>query len=218
MKILKTVAAAAAAACLAAVSMSSHAGLVMTIDDLSTAGVDWTSGVLPSGSVAFHGGTVGTWTLSNSTGVGNGWSSIFGIDLNSVSASSTAGGTLRITFTETDLNFGTGGPLTVDSSIGGTTQGTIAYSSWVDDSNAAFGHGQLLFSGSSAGGAFANGGSALAAASDPFSLTLQVDITHVGARLTSFDFGATVPEPGTLALLSLALLGAGVATRRAAKR
>jgi len=218
MKILKTVAAAAAAACLAAASMSSHAGLVMTIDDLSTAGVDWTSGPLPSGSVAFHGGTVGTWTLSNSTGVGNGWSSIFGIDLNSVSASSTAGGTLRITFTETDLNFGSLGPLTVDSSIGGTTQGTISYSSWIDDANAAFGHGQQLFSGTSSGGAFAASGSALAAASDPFSLTLQVDITHVGAKLTSFDFGATVPEPGTLALLSIAMLGAGVATRRTAKR
>jgi len=210
-KILKTV---AAAALLAAASMSSHAGLVMTIDDLSTAGVDWTSGVLPSGSVAFHGGTVGSWTISNTTGVGDGWSSVFGIDLNSLSASSTAGGTLRISFTETDLNFGAGGsPLSVNSGIGGTTQGSVSYASWIDDSNTAFGHGQLLFSGSSSG-VFAASGSAAGLVSDPFSMTLQVDITHTGAKLTSFDFGATVPEPGTLALMSLAVLGAGFATRR----
>lgn len=215
MKILKNVAAAAAAVCLAAASMSSHAGLVMTIDDLSTAGVDWTSGVLPSGSVAFHGGSVGTWTISNTTGLGNGWSTVFGIDLNSLSASSSAGGTLRITFTETDLNFGaTGGPLTILSGIGGTTQGTVSYTSWIDDNNAAFGQGQQLFSGTSTGYAFSNAGTAVTTASDPFSLTLQVDITHAGAKLTSFDFGAQVPEPSTLALLSVALLGAGFAARR----
>lgn len=218
MKILKTVAAAAAAACLAAASMGAHAGLVMTIDDLSTAGVDWTSPTVQSGPGAFtiHApSAVGSWLLNSSLGLGNGWSSIFGIDLHSLSASSMAGGTLRITFTETDLNYGAnGGPLVIRSGIGGTTEGTVNYSSWIDDSNAAFGQGQLLFTGSSTGYDFRAGGTAVTAASDPFSLTLQVDIVHTGMKLTSFDFGAQVPEPGTLALLSVALLGAGVAARR----
>lgn len=217
MKLLKNVVAAAFAVVLAAGSVGAKADVMMTIDDLSTAGVDWSSGALPSGSVVFHGGAVGSWTISNTTALGDGWSDIFGIDLNSLSASSAAGGTLRIRFTETDLAFGNGAPLSVTSAIGGTTQGTVSYASWIDDSNVAFGQAQQLFAGTSNGIAFSAGGNAMAAVSSPFSLTLQVDINHIGKKMTSFDFSASVPEPSSVALLGVALLGAGAATRRRRK-
>jgi len=220
MKLLKTV---AAAALLAAAPLMSHAALVMTLDDLSTAGVDRVIvGVDgPDFDWATFPGSVGTWALTVTTGLGNGSSNIFGIDLNSIAASSSAGGTLRITLTETDLSLGAnGGPVTVNSAIGGTTQGTVAYSSWLDDANSALnvanptGQGTLLFTGSSSNMAFAASGTGTTLASDPFAMTLQVDIMHTGRATSSFDFAASVPEPSILALLSVAMLGAGFAARR----
>jgi hypothetical protein len=222
MKLLKTLIAAATIALSAVLPTSSHATLTMTVDDLSTAGVDIvlndTSAI---NAFLLQAGAVGSWSMSVAAGSGNGWSSIFGIDLTSFAASSNSGGTLRITLTETGLNMGAnGGPVTVNSAIGGTTQGTVSYSSWLDDANNPMnvanpaGQGSLLFSGSSSSMAFAATGQGTTLASDPFAMTLQVDITHNGRATSSFDFSANVPEPGTLALLSVALLGAGFAARR----
>jgi len=223
MKLLKTLIAAATVALAAALPTSSHATLVLTLDDLSTAGVDRVIPGIggPGFDWATFPGSVGTWSLTVTTGYGNGNSDIFGIDLNSIAASSSAGGTLRITLTETDLTLGAhGGPVTVNSAIGGTTQGLVTYRSWLDDANNPLnlanptGQGTLLFSGSSSNMAFAATGQGTTLASDPFAMTLQVDITHTGRATSSFDFSANVPEPSTLALLSVALLGAGFTARR----
>ncbi len=221
MKTLKSLLASTAVSLLALAPLSSSATLILTLDDLSTAGVDVTivdngAGDIDSAlSFLAYNGKVGTWSFNTTAGFGNGTSDIFGIDLFSGNASSSAGGTLRISLTETNLSFGQApGMLPISSLIGGTTQGSIAYSSYADDANAAFGKSVLLFSGSASGGAFSNGSTVLTQLSDPFSLTLQVDITHVGKKTSSFDFAAQIPEPTTLALLSVALLAAGAATRR----
>lgn len=213
--------AAAAVALGALAPMASHASLILTIDDLSTAGVDLTvvDGALNDLSSGNNGqivyvGSVGNWSFNATSALGVGTTDIFGIDLNTLSVSSRTGGTLRITLTETDLTYNSSGLLNITSGIGGTTNGSVSFAAYADDSNAAFGKAVTLFSGTGSGGAFSQQSSMMTTLVDPFSLTLQVDITHTGSQATSLDFSSQVPEPGSLALLSVALLGAGAAVRR----
>lgn len=200
--------------------LSSHATLTLTLDDLSTAGTDvtlvdgaigdWWSG---AGAV-MHVGSAGGWFLNATTGLGVGMSDIWGIDLNTISVSSYSGGTLRISLTETDLTYGAGGPLSITSAIGGTTQGSVTYAAYADDGNTAFGKSTQLFAGTSGGFAFSNQNSTIVDLSNPFSLTLVADITHHGVKTTSFDFASQVPEPSSVALFAIGLLGAGASARR----
>lgn len=206
---------------LAAASGSANAALILTLDDLSTAGVDLVvvdNGVgdlLSAPNAVGYAGSIGGWSFTVTTGLGNGWSDIFGIDLNSVSVSSRSGGTLRLSLTQTDLVFGPvdSGPLTINALIGGTTQGSVSYSAWADDGNAAFGQGMLLFSGNGSG-AFADTGGKTVQITDPFSLTLIADITHNGMNTSSLDFAAQVPEPSSFALAGLGFGLAGWLGRR----
>ena len=223
MKFLKSLLAAGAASMLAFAPMASQAALTLTLDDLSTGGVDVI--VLDNGvgdafalaDVITYIGSAGTFNINVSTGLGDAATpALFGLDLNSVNTS-LAAGTLRMTLTETDLNFGTVGSSLISGLIGGTTTGSVNWSLLVDDNNVGgYGVGTVAMSGATASaGAFSDSGASTLPVTDPFALTLVVDITHgASGGTTSFDFSGSIPEPTSLALISLALLGAGVASRR----
>ena len=223
MKFLKSLLAAGAASMLAFAPMASQAALTLTLDDLSTGGVDvivldnMAGDAFALADVITYIGSAGSFNINVSTGLGDAATpALFGLDLNSVNTS-LAAGTLRLTLTETDLNFGATGSALFSGLIGGTTTGNVNWSLLVDDNNVGgYGVGTVAMSGGTASsGAFSDSGSSTLPASDPFALTLVVDITHgASGGTTSFDFSGSIPEPTSLALISLALLGAGVASRR----
>lgn len=225
MKFLKSLLAAGAASMLAFAPMASQAALTLTLDDLSTGGVDvivldnMAGDSFALADVITYIGSAGSFNINVSTGLGDAATpALFGLDLNSVNTS-LAAGTLRLTLTETDLNFGApaASSLLFNGLIGGTTTGNVSWSLLVDDNNVGgYGVGTVAMSGATAApGAFANSGASYLTATDPFALTLVVDITHgASGGTTSFDFSGSIPEPTSLALISLALLGAGVASRR----
>ena len=215
---------------------TAHAAFIMYLDDASTAGIDrivqddTLAGVLTgigltttgdldptTGSVVYTGG-FGSFLMNATVGLSkpvlDGPGNIF--DLNSVSVSGSAG---SLTIGLTDTDFYKKGAGFLNFSIGGTTDGSIAASAYMDASNIEFGTGTLLGSMSYTGGGLNSGfgynssGTAING-TDPYSLTLVTTITHANATdTTSFD-AAVVPEPSILALISLGLVGLGFAGRR----
>jgi hypothetical protein len=139
------------------------------------------------------------------------------MDLNSVNVSSSGGGTLIIELTDTDFP----GMTTAGSFIGrvgGTTQGTSTFEAYKNSSNVEFdttGADAEVHLGPFGPGAFSGTQSTGHGILGPYSMTLVATIVHTGAQNTSFDFEiVNVPEPASLALFALGLLGAGAAARR----
>lgn len=217
--------AAATIACLGSAPLASNATtLQLCLFDgvTQTCVIDGAAGdANPVAGVVTFIGSIGVWNINVSTGQGDATTAGLELDLNSLN-NSTAAGTLRLTLTETDLNWGASGPLTLNGGIGGTTDGNVSFALLADDDNLLYSDplysGTTVFSGGPiAGGSFgqfAAGGSGTVGLTDPFSLTLLVDIVHFGRGNTSFDIQANVPEPGTLALLGFGLLGLGMRRRR----
>lgn len=179
-----------------------------------------------AGAIVFVGAIDG-YTFNVTTGTGGPLTPGATLDLNSIDISSfgTGGsGALEIMFTENNLAAGAGTNL-LDflSGIGGTTEGRISWWLYVDDANNLFGLSQLVRMGTftSAPGdiAFQDDASALRMITDTFSMTLRVVIEHGdGPRTTSFNFnGMTgrIPEPNTLLLIGLGVLGLALIRRRA---
>jgi hypothetical protein len=138
------------------------------------------------------------------------------LDLNWVVVSGGAG-SLTIEFSETDFLLDAPLPLSVTAGAGGTLGGvgTLTYMTYLDDPNALFGTGSLLTTQNFSSLAYSGVKYASTNATQPYSLTQVMTITHgSGITNSSGDLTLKVPEPGSLLLLGSGLLGVGIWGRR----
>ena len=232
---------AAVGALMAASAPSAQAAFLLRLTDVATnttvlvqddtlAGVLTGSGTTTTadsgagaGMISFNGAIAGTiWNVNVTTGLSK---PILGagpqkIDLLSVHVSSGGSGSLRIELTDTGFVSGIPSPY-FTAAIGGTTSGSLTLNhAAVDPNNGQFANTVDITGGGLGpftGGAFSGsaGNWVNVGAGVPFSMTLSATITHVGAgQLTSFDADISVPEPGTLGMFGLGLLGLGFLWRR----
>jgi len=173
-------------------------------------------GFVSISSAFWDGSALGDWIVNFVTGVSSleiGDENVDKIHLNSFNVSG-GSGSLYVRLTDTDFDKS---PASWWAGFGGTTNGTVSFQSYADASNTAFGQGILLTdSGDIATRTFSGTDSGGLDISAPYSLSIYAAITHNDSfSITSFDYEVTtVPEPGTLALLGIGLLGMGLVARK----
>jgi hypothetical protein len=224
MKLIKCLLAAAAAAASIAVPMSAQATPTIEIlYDGASVGVcadesaicDSASGVL--GAVTWV-KSIGVFSLTINSGLTKPVVSF--PELMDLAVSGTANNTsnvahtLEVRFSET--SFSQGGEVS-GSYTNNNTNASGTASAWFGSPSTLFDTANLIGSTSPA----PNGGHGTFQGNinaSPYSLTSSVFITAAAnsSGTLSSDFRMTIPEPGTVALVAFALLGAGLASRRRA--